>query len=143
VILLFLPSGWQFEALECWLGGLNPPIITDHEWFKGRKDYASSVVGAYYATRLPALQYLVNRRKQAGVIVFMEIDPQRWVPLGVWRFREIAIRALAKRGKNFSTLEEAVEHIGTRLVNPVNRWLKVSNIYKEFTTQTILTDFLE
>jgi hypothetical protein len=143
VILLFLPSGWQFEALECWLGGLDPPIITDHEWFKGRKDYASSVVGAYYATRLPALEHLVNRRKQAGVIVFMEIDPQRWVPLGVWRFREIARRALAKRGRKFSTLEEAVEHIGARLVNPVDRWLKVSEIYKEFTTQTTLTDYLE
>jgi hypothetical protein len=73
----------------------------------------------------------------------MEIDPQRWVPLGVWRFREIARRALAERGKKFSTLEEAVEHIGTRLVNPVDRWLKVSEIYKEFTTQTTLMDYLE
>jgi hypothetical protein len=47
VALLFLPSGWQFEAMESWLGGLNPPIITDHEWFKGRKKYARKVAGAY------------------------------------------------------------------------------------------------
>ncbi|MCK5264399.1 MAG: hypothetical protein KAR03_02230, partial [Candidatus Thorarchaeota archaeon] len=85
VALLFYPSGWQFEAMESWLGGLNPSIINDYEYGKGRKDYAKYVVGAYYATRLPALEYLVSIRKQSGVIVFMEIDPQQWVPLGVWR----------------------------------------------------------
>ncbi len=143
VTLLFLPGGWQFEALECWLGGLNPPIISDHEWFKGRKDYASSVVGAYYATRLPALEYLVDIRKQAGVIVFMEIDPQKWVPLGVWRFREIARRALANRGKRFSTLGEAIAEIGSQLRNPIDRWLKVSKLYEEYTTQTRVTDFFD
>ncbi len=39
VALLFLPDAWKFEAMESWLGGLNPPIITDHEWSRGRKDY--------------------------------------------------------------------------------------------------------
>ncbi|MFW9804734.1 MAG: hypothetical protein ACFFFC_18910 [Candidatus Thorarchaeota archaeon] len=143
VALLFLPSGWQFEAMESWLGGLNPPIITDNEWFRGRKDYASSVVGAYYATRLPSLQYLRKIRRQAGVIVFMEIDPQLWVPLGVWRFREIARRALESQTKRFSSLDEALNEIGTHLRNPIERWLKVSKLYREFTTQTLITDFVE
>ena len=62
---------------------------------------------------------------------------------GVWRFREIAKRALAKRGKKFQTLEEAIEHIGAKLVNPIRRWLQVSRIYNEFLAQTRLTDFLE
>ncbi|MFX1331021.1 MAG: hypothetical protein ACFE9W_05675 [Promethearchaeota archaeon] len=143
VALLFLPSGWQFEAMESWLGGLNPPIITDNEWFRGRKDYASSVVGAYYATRLPALQHLRKIRRQAGVIVFMEIDPQLWVPLGVWRFREIARRALQSQAKKFSSLHEAIGEIGKHLRNPIERWLKVSKLYREFTTQTLVTDFIE
>ncbi len=143
VVLLFLPSGWQFEAMESWLGGLRPPIITDNEWNLGRKDYASSVVGAYYATRLPALQHLNQMRRQAGVIVFMEIDPQQWIPLGVWRFREIARRALQSHGKKFSSLNEALGEIGSHLRNPIHRWLKVSKLYKEFTTQTLLTDFIE
>jgi hypothetical protein len=141
VIILFLPSAWQFEGLECWLGRLNPPIFTDHEWFKGRKDYATSIEGAYYATKLPVLEYLVKIRKQAGAMVFMEVDPQKWVPLGVWRFREIARRALQKGTTDFSSLQEAIEEINRHLRNPVKNWLQVSEVYKEFTTQTRLTDF--
>jgi hypothetical protein len=142
VALLFLPSGWQFEALESWLGGLNPPIISDHELVRGRKDYASDVAGAYYATRLPALEYLTGIRRQAGVIVFLEIDPQHWVPLGVWRFREIAKRALSKPLKKFSTLKEATDEVGQHLRTPISRWLQKSSIFREFREQTRLTDFL-
>jgi hypothetical protein len=141
VVLLFLPSAWHFEAMECWLGGLKPPIISDHEWFKGRKDYAKDVVGAYYATRLPALEYLENIRRQAGVIVFMEIDPQQWVPLGVWRFREIAKRALETSVKSFASLDEALNEIAAHLRVPMSRWLETSKIYPEFKGQTSLTDF--
>ncbi|MFW9835015.1 MAG: hypothetical protein ACFFEK_13530 [Candidatus Thorarchaeota archaeon] len=142
VALLFLPSAWQFEAMESWLGGLKPPIIIDYEWFKGRKDYASSVVGAYYATRLPALEYLADIRRQAGVMVFMEIDPQQWVPLGVWRFREIAKRALETSVNSYSSLDEALAEISSQLRVPMHRWLETSKIYPEFKTQTKLTDFL-
>jgi hypothetical protein len=141
VALLFIPSGWQFEAMESWLGGLKPPIISDHEWFKGRKDYAKDVVGAYYATRLPALEYLVNIRRQAGVIVFMEIDPQHWIPLGVWRFREIAKRALETTVKSFNTLDEALSEIAPHFRIAMHRWLETSKIYPEFKNQTKLTDF--
>ena len=142
VALLFLPSAWQFEAMESWLGGLKPPIIIDYEWFKGRKDYASSVVGAYYATRLPALEYLADIRRQAGVMVFMEIDPQQWVPLGVWRFREIAKRALETNVNSYSSIDEALAEISSQLRIPMHRWLETSKIYPEFKTQTRLTDFL-
>ncbi|MFW9848705.1 MAG: hypothetical protein ACFFF4_06170 [Candidatus Thorarchaeota archaeon] len=142
VILLYVPSAWQFEALECWLGGLNPPVMSDFEWYKGRKNYASKIVGAYYATRLPALEHLVKHlRRQAGVLVFMEVDPSQWVPLGVWRFREIAKRALTSAGKTFTTLREAIEEIGNHLRNPVINYINASQLYKEFTTQTHLTDF--
>ncbi len=142
VALLFYPSGWQFEALESWLGGLNPSIINDYEYGKGRKDYAKYVVGAYYATRLPALEYLVSIRKQSGVIVFMEIDPQQWVPLGVWRFREIAKRALTSGVKKFQSMDEATAEIGKHLRNPLHNWLTKSQLYNDFLSQTKLTDFM-
>ncbi|MHA1636388.1 MAG: Nre family DNA repair protein [Candidatus Thorarchaeota archaeon] len=141
VIILLLPSCWQFEALECWLGGLKPLVMTDHEWFKGRKTYASDITGAYYATRLPVLNHLAYRGKQAGAIVFMEVDPTRWVPLGVWRFREIAERALSVSGKKFNTLDEVIQEIDSHLRTPVSSWLDVSAVYKEFNTQTLITDF--
>ncbi|MHA2044167.1 MAG: Nre family DNA repair protein [Candidatus Thorarchaeota archaeon] len=142
VALLFMPNAWQFEAMESWLGGLKPPIITDYEWSRGRKDYARSVAGAYYATKLPVLEYLVENRRQAGVIVFMEIDPQQWVPLGVWRFREIAKRALQTQVKSFISLEEALSEIGSHLRIPMHRWLETSKVYSEYMAQTKLTDFM-
>jgi len=141
VAFLFYPSGWQFEALECWLGGLNPTIINDYEYGKGRKDYAKYVVGAYYATRLPALEYLMNIRRQSGVIVFMEVDPQQWVPLGVWRFREIAKRALDNNIKKFQTMEEATAEIGKYLRNSMNNYLSKSQLYNDYLHQTKITDF--
>ncbi len=141
VVILFTPSAWQFEALECWLGSIRPQIISDHEWFKGRKDYARSVTGAYYATRLPVLEYLASIKRQAGVIVFMEVDPQRWVPLGVWRFREIARRALARRVGRFTCMDDALEEVGRHLRNPIERWLEASHQYRESLSQTRLTDF--
>jgi hypothetical protein len=143
VVLLFLPTSWQFDALECWIGSVDPPVISDYEWYRGRKDYAKLVAGAYYATRLPVLDFLVNLRKQAGVIVFMETDPRKWVPLGVWRFREIAKRALSGIGKKFSTLDEAIQEIGGFLEHPISKWLEASEVYKEFTTQTRLTEFFD
>jgi hypothetical protein len=142
VAILFYPSGWQFEAMECWLGGLNPTIINDFEFGKGRKDYAQDVVGAYYATRLPVLEYLTKIQKQAGVIVFMETDPQQWIPLGVWRFREIAKRALDRGVKTFQSMDEATVEIGKFLRNPVHRWLDKSRLYQEYKTQTKLSDFI-
>jgi hypothetical protein len=142
VAFLFYPSGWQFEALESWLGGLNPSIINDYEYGKGRKDYAKDVVGAYYATRLPALEYLVRIRRQSGVIVFMEVDPQQWVPLGVWRFREIAKRALDTGTKKFQSIDEATAEIGKHLRNPLQNWLRKSQLYNDYLNQTKLSDFM-
>ncbi len=142
VAMLFFPGGWRFEAMECWLGGMNPSIINDYEYAKGRKDYAKDVVGAYYATRLPALEYLDKLRRQSGVIVFMEIDPQQWVPLGVWRFREIAKRALFSGSKKFQSMEEALAEIGKHLRNPLDRWLMKSQLYNDYRSQTKLSDFI-
>ncbi|TFG34328.1 hypothetical protein EU527_03775 [Candidatus Thorarchaeota archaeon] len=141
VALLFFPGGWCFEALECWLGSMNPTIINDYEYAKGRKDYAKDVVGAYYATRLPALEYLSKIRKQSGVIVFMEIDPQQWIPLGVWRFREIAKRALTSNVKKFRDFDEAIMELSKHFRNPFIRYLSKSQLYKDYMNQTKLTDF--
>lgn len=141
VIALFVPSAWQFEALECWLGPPNPPILSDYEWHKGRKNYAGSVVGAYYATRLPVLEQLDEMKRQAGALIFMEVNPKKWVPLGVWRFREIARRAFAKGGRRFSELEEALDLISYLLEQPLERYLESSELYTEYTSQKQLTEF--
>ncbi|MHA1960551.1 MAG: Nre family DNA repair protein [Candidatus Thorarchaeota archaeon] len=142
VIILFMQGVWQFEALESWLSGPNPGVISDHEWFRGRKNYARSVAGAYYATRLPVLEHMLRKGRQASAIVFLETDPTKWVPLGVWRFRSIARRALSKEGSGFSTLEEAIDEVGTNLHSPLQNWLSASKMYENYKAQTTLMDFM-
>jgi len=139
-ILLF-PSSWMFEAQEAWLTSTNPVPAVNYEHVQGRRSYASYLAGAYYAARLPILEYLKRIRRQAGVLVLMEVYPE-WIPLGVWRFREICREALRRQPIVFNTLEEALDEMGKRLRLPLARWLERSEILRWLKSQTRLTKFL-
>ena len=141
VQLLLLPSSWVFEAQEAWLTSRNPTPGVDYELLSGRRSYAKDLEGAYYAARLPVLEYLRRVRRQAGAVVFMEVYPD-WIPLGVWRFREICREALRKEPKKFNTLEEALNELRTRLTLPLDRWIKRSKVLRWYQDQTRLTRFL-
>jgi len=141
VQLLLLPSSWVFEAQEAWLTSRNPTPGVDYELLSGRRSYAKDLEGAYYAARLPVLEYLRRVRRQAGAVVFMEVYPD-WIPLGVWRFREICREALRKEPKKFNTLEEALNELRTRLKLPLDRWMKRSKVLRWYKDQTRLTRFL-
>jgi hypothetical protein len=138
-ILLF-PSSWMFEAQEAWLTSFNPNIEINYEFIHGRKSYASDLAGAYYAARLPVLEYLRHIRCQAGALLFMEVYPE-WIPLGVWRFREICREAFRKEPRKFDTLKEALVELDRNLKIPISRWLKKSKILPCFINQTRLTQF--
>jgi len=139
-ILLF-PSSWMFEAQEAWLTSPNSVPAVNYEHVQGRRSYASDLAGAYYAARLPILEYLKRMRRQAGALVLMEVYPE-WIPLGVWRFREICREALRRQPVMFNTLEEALDEIGRRLRLPLERWLERSEILRWLKSQTRLTKFL-
>jgi len=141
VQILLVPSSWMFEAQEAWLISSNPVPGVDSELVWGRRSYASDVAGAYYASRLPVLEYLRRIRRQAGAIVLMEVYPE-WVPLGVWRFREICREALKKEPAEFSTLKESLEELGKRLALPLDNWIEKSTILRWYRTQKRLTHFL-
>ncbi|MCK5403346.1 hypothetical protein KAI60_04460, partial [Candidatus Bathyarchaeota archaeon] len=138
-ILLF-PTSWMFEAQEAWLISPNTVPDMNYELIQGRKSYASNLAGAYYATRLPVLEYLQQTRRQAGALVFMEVYPE-WIPLGVWRFREICREALRRKPIILNTLGEALDEMENRLRLPLIRWLEKSEILRIFKTQTRLTQF--
>ena len=139
--LLLFPSSWMFEAQEAWLTSPNPVPAVNYELVQGRRSYASDLAGAYYAARLPILEYLKQMRRQAGALVLMEVYPE-WIPLGVWRFREICREALRRQPIMFNTLEEALDEMGKRLRLPLARWLERSEILRWFRSQTRLTKFL-
>jgi len=107
-ILLF-PGKFTYEMNEVWapntlwnisLDGdnrsLKPQIMTDFEFYKGRKNYASNITGAYYAARKEVCEYLYKIGRQARVLIFREVQGGYIVPLGVWVIRESIKDAMAK-----------------------------------------------
>lgn len=142
VQLLLLPSPWMFEALESWLTIPEPMVASDYELARGRKTYPTQLTGAYHAARLPVLEYLHRVRRQAGAIAFLEVTSE-WIPLGVWRFREIAREALRKDPATFSTLEESLSELQTRLQSPLARWAKASRLLVYFRAQKRIERYLQ
>lgn len=140
VQVLLIPSSWMFEAHEAWLTSLTTTPDVNYELVWGRREYASELAGAYYAARLPVLEYLRRIRRQSGAIVFMEVYPE-WIPLGVWRFREICREALKKEPKEYDTLKESLDEVRKRLRLPLERWTDKSDILRWCKTQKRLDHF--
>lgn len=141
VHVLLVPSSWMFEALEGWLTGSRPEVFGDYELNKGRRDYPSNIAGAYHASRLPVLEYLNRIRRQAGAIVFLEVT-RDWVPLGVWRFRELARRALTTEPSRYASLESALSDAWRKLLIPYRNWTGASRLLGYYKSQKNLTSWL-
>jgi hypothetical protein len=141
VQILLFPSSWTFEAQEVWLTSPNPTPMVDYETVHGRRTYATNLAGAYYAARLPVLEYLDRRRRQAGALVFMEVYPE-WIPLGVWRFRELCREALHHSPFKCVSLSAALTQLNHRLRLPLQKWINQSSILPWVRQQTRITQFL-
>jgi len=61
---------------------------------RGRRRYASSITGAYYAARLSIFDHLFHIGRGAGATVLRWITDEYWAPLGVWVIRETVRRLL-------------------------------------------------
>jgi len=141
VHVLLLPTSWMFEALEGWLTGPRPEVFGDYELNKRRKDYPTNIAGAYHASRLPVLEHLNRIRRQAGAIVFLEVTKE-WVPLGVWRFRELARRALTGDPSRFVSLEETLSETRKRLLIPYHNWAGASRLLSYYKQQSVLDRYV-
>lgn len=133
--ILLLPTPWVFEQIEMavpggvWVGKREEPIIiSDHEFYWGRKDYASNVAGAYYAAKLALLEYLSSIKKQAGVLIVREIRPEYYAPIGVWKIRECVRDAMRTKPLFFNNLIDAIERINEMLIIKSSIWSKKSKI---------------
>jgi len=132
--VLLLPGSWSFEQLEAWkadsvwVQGKETKIMADFESFKGRKNYASDVSGAYYASRLAVTEFLFEKRRQSKVIVFREIGQEYSLSLGVWLIRETVRNALKKKPLRFFDLDLALTYIGRKLETPINLFKRESKL---------------
>jgi len=148
--VLLIPGAWAFENLEAWIPGSmwyqekNPNkihVIQDHEFYGGRKTYASNVTGAYYAVRLAVCEYLKKVKRQAAALVFREITPEYNIGLGVWVLRQTARDALSKKPLTFSSLPLSLAFIEKKLQTPFKPWKKESKLLDFLQHQKRLSDF--
>ncbi len=148
-VILLIPREWSFEQMETWSGGSSfnphsePVIVADSEFYKGRKDYASHVTGAYYSARLGVAEYLARIRRQATAVVFREVSGGYIVPLGVWVIRETVKDAFTRPPLVFETLNDSLKEISKRFKTPLNAWFKESKILDYVRKQRTLLSYFK
>jgi hypothetical protein len=142
--VLLMPGGWEYEGFEAWspstiwgAGGGKFAVTEEYEPNWGRTTYADKQAGGYYAARFGVCEGLARMGRQARAIVFREIYEGYVLPVGVWEVRENARHALMNAPKKFGTLNDAIEHLKTRLRVPFGEYRKQSRILP----QSRLTDF--
>ncbi|MFX0149051.1 MAG: hypothetical protein ACFE8E_15055, partial [Candidatus Hodarchaeota archaeon] len=154
-ILLF-PGKFLYEMNECWApntlwnvspNGNNqyrkPQIMTDYEFYQGRKNYASNITGAYYAARLSVCEYLYNIKRQARVLIFREVSGGYLVPLGVWVIRETVRNAmLACDPLILDNFDDSLNKMADGFMVDYKYWRNSSKIINFIKTQKTLHEFL-
>lgn len=136
---LLLPEKWSFEVIEISL--VKSGSWHDYETYFPRKKYADSVTGAYYANRLAITEYLEKIKKQCHCIVFREIRPEYYAPLGVGILRQISRDAFQHSPEKFSTIKEALNRIQSRLRLPLSNFTSQSYLLKNYGKQQKLSNF--
>ncbi|MFX0071323.1 MAG: hypothetical protein ACFFAO_09560 [Candidatus Hermodarchaeota archaeon] len=153
-ILLF-PGKFTYEMNEVWapnslwnisLNGnnqhLKPQIMTDYEFYRGRKSYANNITGAYYAARKAVCEYLYKIRKQARILIFREVSSGYLVPLGVWVIRETVKNALECSLPEISdNLDNAINKMAQGLILDLKYWKKSSKLINFIKTQKTLDSY--
>ncbi len=154
-ILLF-PGKFIYEMNEVWapntlwnvsLDGnnrnLKPQIMTDFEFYGGRKNYASNITGAYYAARKSVCEYLYKIKKQARVLIFREVSGGYVVPLGVWVIRETVNNAMwTSTPTILDNFDDAINKLTEGFIVEFKHWKKSSKLINYIKTQKTLDNFL-
>jgi hypothetical protein len=150
--ILLLPGEFKFEVIEAEVPHINDPckenlmketigFWKDYEGFYGRKDYASSVTGAYYANRIGLCEYLEKIKKQATVIFFRQVSEDYYAPLGVGILREITRKAFLSNPEKFSSVDEALQKIDSRMLIPIKKYSEISWTLANYGKQKKLWEF--
>lgn len=142
VTVLMLPGPWMFEVFEAWYKQKTTRIYYDGELPGDIDRYPENVGGAYHALRLPVLEKLRDEGRQASTIVIAEVF-EGWIPLGVWRFREICRAALRHPPLKFENLSEAFKALEKVVGFPPTSLLTRSRVLRFHIQQLKLTDFIE
>ncbi len=147
-LIVLLPGAYRYESIEAWYPNTlwNPDptnlvVMGDHEGHDGRTTYAS-IGGCYYAARLATSEALLDRGRQAGVVVLREVHPGEILPLGVWNVREYVRAAMHRPAERLASLTELSRTIAATFAIPLPRWLAASAVLHEARTQRRLDDWI-
>lgn len=84
---------------------------------------------------------LKNEKKQAKILVFREITPEYYAPVGVWQIRTGVRLAMENRLGKFNDLKSALEEIKKYLDVPMKDYETESKILKSKQRQATLDKF--
>ncbi len=133
-IVLFLPSYFSYELIECILREDKVLIKRDFETYSKRTKYVEETAGGYYAIRLGIAEKLYEMEKQASVIVLREILPEYYMSVGVWMLRESIRELLKTKSYRFHNIKDALSYI---------RREAAMDLYSSFMRSKVLKDFLK
>jgi hypothetical protein len=147
-ILLF-PGKFTYEMNEVWASNSLwnptrvPQIATDYEFYKGRKNYASNITGAYYAARKEVCEYLYNIRRQARILIFREVHSGYLVPLGVWVIRETVKNAMALGPSILlDNFDDSLNRMTEGFILSLNHWKHSSKLINFIKSQKTIDMYL-
>ena len=120
--VILAPGAWAFQMLEAWcqgsVWGAAGNVLDDWEEIEPRSEYANSITGAYYAARLAVLEHMETIGRSGSCMVWRDIGPGYWAPVGVWLIRETIRNAMKTKPQVFDTLAEAVSYFAPRVSSP-------------------------
>ncbi|MHA1757462.1 MAG: Nre family DNA repair protein [Promethearchaeota archaeon] len=120
----------------------EPAIMTDYEFYNGRKTYASNITGAYYAARKAICEYLFKIKRQARILVIREVSAGYLVPLGVWVIRETVKHALENmKPVILDNFNDSLKIMTDNLIVERKYWEKSSKLINFIKKQRTLDDF--
>ena len=89
-----------------------------------------AIAGAYFAAKLGVAEYLDKIRKQAGILILREIQPEYAVPVGVWQIREAIREAMKQKPILTDTLDSAVSLSTKRMSISKTEWFAHGKMLK-------------
>jgi hypothetical protein len=137
-VVLF-PHRWIYEMIEAWYSNGVLGFGSDYEDARGI-DHPPAIAGAYFAAKLAVLEYLSEKKIQAGVIILREIRPEYAIPVGVWQVREGIREAMRQIPTISDNFEHALSLASEKMSISKLEWLSHGNILKLMKQKTI-SDF--
>jgi len=144
--ILLIPGPWTMEMIEIWLPksvwvqGEKPAIFVTGETHQGK--LRGPPDGGYYAMRLPVLEYLYSRGRQATVLVVREVTPDYYAPVGNWQIRESIRNALRGRPERPESPEDALKALVKGLSASQALLASHSSTLKSLLSQRRITEYL-